>query len=120
MNIPKNSGKERIMTVANAKQTIHERVMEWAGVTSEPHRFGGTAWYVGKREIGHIHGDALVDIAFPPEVRDEVVAAGRAEPHHIYPKIGISLYLNTPEDVDEAVALLRRSYDLIRNRKQRA
>jgi hypothetical protein len=46
-------------------------------------------------------------------VRDEVVAAGLAEPHHILPDSGwISLFLREPADVERAVALLRRSFEL--------
>ena len=42
----------------------------WPGVEAHPHRFGGTEYRIGKREIGHIHGDALVDIPFPTKVRE--------------------------------------------------
>ena len=74
------------MSVRGASQTIHAAVTAWPGVIVHPHRFGGTEYRLGeRREIGHIHGDALVDIPFPTKVRDEVIAAGRAEPHHILP-----------------------------------
>lgn len=85
----------------------------WPGVELAPHRFGGTEFRVGRGEIGHIHGDSLVDIPFPVKVRDEVVAAGEAEPHHILPETGwVSLYLRHPGDVTRAVELLRRSYPI--------
>jgi hypothetical protein len=78
-----------------------------------PHRFGGVEFRVGRREIGHIHGDTLVDIPFPKRVRDELVAAGEAEPHHILPDSGwISLFLRKEDDVDRAIRLLERSMDL--------
>jgi hypothetical protein len=65
------------------------------------------------REIGHIHGDQLLDVPLPTRLRDEVVAAGRAQPHHIFPESGwISFYLNAPEDVAQAIELLRLSYDV--------
>ncbi len=76
-----------------------------------PHRFGGVEFRLGRREIGHIHGDSLVDIPFPKRVRDEIVAAREAEPHHILPSSGwISLYLRAEEDVDRAIRLLERSF----------
>lgn len=107
------------MPVANAKQLIDKAVTQWPGVTSGPHRFGGLAWKVGRREIGHIHGNAVVDIAFPPQIRDELIAAGRAQFHHIYPQIGISFHLEAPADINEAIALLRRSYELVQGRAKR-
>jgi hypothetical protein len=82
-------------------------------VTAHPHRFGGTEYRLGRREIGHIHGDYLVDIPFPKKVRDEIVAAGRAEPHHILPESGwISFYLREPADVERAISLFRQSFEL--------
>jgi hypothetical protein len=94
-------------------EQIHEAAMSWPGVTSRPHRFGGTEYRFGRREIGHIHGDYLVDIPFPKSIRNELVAAGLAEPHHILPDGGwISFYIKQPGAADTAIALLRRSYDL--------
>jgi len=78
-----------------------------------PHRFGGTAFRLGKREVGHIHGDRLVDIPFPKLVRDELVSNGEAEPHHILPKSGwVSLFVRTEADVERAIRLMRNSFDL--------
>jgi hypothetical protein len=99
---------------------IHTAAMSWPGVTAQPHRFGGTEYRLGKREIGHIHGDYLVDIPFPKSVRDELVAAGSAEPHHILPNSGwVSFYIKRADQVESAIALLRRSHDLAAARKAR-
>lgn len=87
--------------------------MSWPGVTASPHRFGGIEFRLGKRELGHVHGNELVDIPFPKKIRDELVAADRVEPHHILPGSGwVSFYLKGPSDVDLAIGLLRRSFDL--------
>jgi predicted DNA-binding protein (MmcQ/YjbR family) len=99
-------------------EQIHEAAMSWPGVTAQSHRFGGTEYRLGKREIGHIHGDHLVDIPFPKNVRNELVAADAAEPHHILPNSGwISFYIKRADQVESAIALLRRSYDLATARK---
>ncbi len=71
-----------------AKQMIEQAVLSWPSVEAKPHRFGGTEFVIGKREIGHIHGEWLVDIPLPKKVRDEVIAAGQAEPHHVLPDSG--------------------------------
>jgi hypothetical protein len=101
------------MPVKNAGAQIRAAVLEWPGVEAHPHRFGGVEYRLGARELGHIHGDHLVDIPFPTRVRDEVVAAGLAKPHHILPDTGwVSLYLRDEVDVERAITLLRRSFEL--------
>jgi hypothetical protein len=101
------------MSVRGAAQSIQTELLSWPHVEAHPHRFGGTEYRIGRRELGHIHGNHLVDIPFPVKVRDEVIAAGQAQPHHILPDSGwVSLYLREAADVDRALVLFRRSYDL--------
>ncbi len=108
------------MSVKGAQARIADAVTSWPGVTAQPHRFGGVEFGIGKREIGHIHGDHLVDIPFPRKVRDEIVAAGRARPHHILPETGwVSFYLRQETDVEQAIALLRESYEIAINQKSK-
>ena len=108
------------MSVKSAQKYITEAVTAWAGVTSQPHRFGGVEYVIGKREIGHIHGDHLVDIPFPKKVRDQIVSAGRAQPHHILPESGwISFYLQEQDDVEKAIALLNESYQIAQKQKSK-
>jgi hypothetical protein len=107
------------MTVSHARESISAAVLDWDGASAAPHRFGGTEYRLGGREIGHIHGDYLVDIPFPAKLRDEIVAAGRAEPHHVLPASGwVSFYIREPADVGRAIALLRESYDIARRQQQ--
>ena len=62
----------------------------------------------------------MVDIPFPKKVRDALVTAGRAEPHHILPETGwISFYLRQPADVSQAIALLHESYVIAQKQKAR-
>lgn len=107
------------MSVLHAQKTITEALVSWEGVSTSSHRFGGVEYRLGTRELGHIHGDHLVDIPFPKKVRDEIVAAGLAEPHHILPETGwISFYLREEGDVQKAIALLQRSYKIALKQKQ--
>ena len=110
------------MPVSGAQERITQAVALWPGMHTAPHRFGGTEYVYGEsREIGHIHGDSLVDIPFPRRVRDEIVAAGLAEPHHILPESGwISLFLRRESDVDTAIVLLKRSYDIALQQRTKA
>jgi hypothetical protein len=106
------------MGVAGAQKRIVEAVNGWEQVEVSPHRYGGLEFRLGRRELGHIHGDRLVDIPFPKVVRDEIVAAGEAEPHHILPDSGwVSLFLRKDEDVEMAIRLLKRSFQLATARR---
>lgn len=101
------------MPVVGGGERICDAVKRWEEIVARPHRFGGTEFRVGRREVGHVHGDSLVDIPFPMGVRDELVENGSAEPHHVLPKSGwVSVYLRKPGDVARAIELLRRSYDI--------
>jgi len=93
-------------------KVIESEILSWPGATSGPHRFGGTEFRVNNREIGHLHGDRLADLPFPVRIRQELVAEGRAEPHHIYPNSGwISYYIHGSKDVPAVVDLFRRNYE---------
>ncbi len=101
------------MSTAGAEEQITKVVLSWEGVSAYPHRFGGTEYRLGRREVGHIHGDHMVDVPFPKKVRDEVVVAGHAEPHHLLPETGwVSLYIKESADIERAIALVRRSFEL--------
>ena len=106
------------MPVRGASKQIIDTLLTWNGLEAHPHRFGGTEFRIGKREIGHIHGDSLVDIPFPKIIRDEIVTAGEANPHHILPETGwVSFYLREEMDVERAIALLKRSYEIALRQK---
>ena len=91
---------------------IVREVTSWPGVTTARHRFGGTEFRLGRRELGHLHGNRLADLPFPLLVRDELVNARRAEPHHIFPESGwVSCFIHGEQDVANVVALFRLNYD---------
>ncbi len=107
------------MPISGAQKVITQILSSWDGVSNAPHRFGGVEFRLGTRELGHIHGDALVDILFPKKVRDEIVDAKLAEPHHILPGTGwVSFYLRGDGDIEKAVDLLHRSYEIALRQKQ--
>ena len=108
------------MSIKGAQEQITKTVTPWEDVTVQPHRFGGVEYAIGKREISHIHGDHLVDIPFPKKVRDEIVAAGRAQPHHILPDTGwVSFYLRGEGGVEKAIVLLRESFGTAMRQKSK-
>jgi Family of unknown function (DUF5519) len=100
------------MPVPGAAEKIASAMRGLPGLSAGPHRFGGTEYRLGRREIGHVHGDALVDIPFTKKIREELVVAGKAERHHILPESGwVSVYLRHGADVERAIELLRLSFE---------
>jgi hypothetical protein len=91
---------------------ITAAVTEWPGVTARAHSFGGVEFRLGRRELGHVHGDRLADIPFPKRLRDELLKAGRVTRHHALPESGwASRPIRTTDDADDVVALLRLNYE---------
>ena len=93
-------------------ERIEREIASWPDVTVAPHRFGGREFRVGRRELGHLHGDRLADLPFPVRVREQLVKDGRAEPHHILPESGwVSRRIRGEDDVDAVIALFRMNYE---------
>jgi hypothetical protein len=103
-----------------ARRTIEQELLSWPGITSHSHRFGGVEFRYGKVELGHVHGDQLADLPFPKRIRDELVAAGRASPHHVLPNSGwVSRLIRRQEDVEGVIELFRLNYERVTKRKTR-
>src|SRR5487761_883284 len=85
--------------VKGAGARIKDAVTSWAGVEAIPHRFGGTEYRYGRKEMGHVHGDRLADLPLPRKLHDEVIASGQAAPHHVLPETGwVSCRMTGPQD----------------------
>ena len=90
---------------------INHEVASWPGVTVEMHRGGMVFFRVGRREIGHLHGNRFADLPFPVRIREELVAAGKADLHYLHPKSGwITRYIHKEEDIEAIVELFRLNY----------
>ena len=67
---------------------------------------------VGMGGVGHVHGDRLADLPLPRKLHDEVIAAGRASPHHVLPDSGwVSCWMKGPEDAAAVIELFRLQYE---------
>jgi Family of unknown function (DUF5519) len=105
--------------VASLRELVEEEVSGWPGVEARPHRFGGVEFRVRGHEIGHLHGSRLVDLPFPVRVRKELVAEGRAQPHHLLPQTGwVSYYPSGAEDASAVVELFRLNYERLMERSR--
>jgi hypothetical protein len=95
-----------------AVQVVEQTVVSWPGVATAPHQFGAVEFRLGRRELGHIHSDGTADLPFPRRVRDELVAAQRAEQHRYVPESGwVTLSVNGPSGADGVIELFSLSYE---------
>jgi hypothetical protein len=91
---------------------IKTELMSWPGVTSGPHRFGGTEFRVNEKEMGHIHGGRFADLGFPMSIRNQLVKEGRALPHHVLPNSGaVTVLINEEADITSLISLFRMQYE---------
>lgn len=99
--------------MTGAGRRIGQVLMAWDGVAASPHRFGGVQFRLGRRELGHTHGDECVDVRFPRAMRDEIVAAGLAQAHPAVPDSEwVTVALAGEADEARALDLLRRTYEV--------
>jgi Family of unknown function (DUF5519) len=100
------------MHTPSLREAVRRELLVRSLVTESPHRFGGIEFRLGRRELGHVHGDRLADIPFPKRMRDDLLKAGRVRPHHVLPQSGwASRTISTEDDADDVIALLRLNYD---------
>ncbi|MBV9192749.1 MAG: DUF5519 family protein [Solirubrobacterales bacterium] len=116
----KGVNRELNRTPASVADRIVAEVGSWPEVEIAPHRFGGVEFRLGRRELGHLHGDRIADLPFPRRVRDQLVAAGRARPHHVLPDSGwVTFPIGGGDGVEPAIELFRLAYERARSARSR-
>ena len=98
-----------------ASQLITAEVTSWPGVEAGPGRRGEFAFKLGRREIGHLHGDHAAHFFFGKEVGTELRKQGRVVDHPVFPgKPGpAARRIETDDDVRDVIELLRLNYDRV-------
>ena len=94
-------------------QQITEEVTSWPGVEAGPGPRGEFAFTVGRREIGHLHGDRVAHFGFPRAVWHELFAQERITHHPVFPgKPGFGARaIRDHDDVRDVIALMRLNYE---------
>jgi luciferase-like monooxygenase len=97
----------------SARARIEAEVVSWPGVETGPGRFGSVRFTVGRRELGHLHGDEIADLPLRPETARELIAAGQAREHRYTPEGSgwVTVELRSSDDADRVVELMRGSYE---------
>ena len=100
-------------TTQTASERITEATTSWDGVTAGPGDRGEFSFKVGKREIGHLHGDRVAHFGFPKEVWHELFDQGRIDYHPVFPgKPGFGArQIESAADVEDVIAIMRLNYD---------
>ena len=97
------------MDGANARITAE--VTSWPGIEATTGSRGEWSFRLGKREIGHLHGDRVAHFGFPRAVWAELMDAGRVTEHPIRHPGWAARAITSEEDLRDVVALLRLNYD---------
>jgi hypothetical protein len=101
----------------NAGQTASERIIEevtsWPGVEAAPGSRGELSLRLGRREIGHLHGDRVFHAGFPKAVWHQLFDQGRIDYHPVFPgKPGFaSRAIENDDDVADVIEMMRLNYD---------
>jgi hypothetical protein len=98
--------------VRTPSQQITDEVLSWPGVTAGHGRRGEFAFRVGRREIGHLHGDDAAHFSFPKDVWAELFEQGQVGYHPVFPnKPGpAARRIEDEDDVRDVIELLRLNY----------
>jgi len=98
-----------------ASEQIIEEVTSWPGVAAGPGRRGEFAFRLGRREIGHLHGDHAAHFSFPKHIWAELREQRRIVDHPVFPgRVGPSARrIEDEADVRDVIALLRLNYERV-------
>ena len=96
-----------------ASARITQEVTSWPGVTAGLGSRGEWAFKVGRREIGHLHGDHAAHFGFPKDVFDAYFAQGRITHHPVFPdrRGPGARRIEDDADVTDVIAILRDQYE---------
>ena len=97
----------------SAHDRITAEVTSWPGVTAATGSRGEWSFLLGKKEIGHLHGNSVAHFFFDEDTWVTLAAEGRITYHPIFPnKVGpAARRMASDADVADVIALLRLNYD---------
>jgi hypothetical protein len=96
-------------------EVITDEVTSWPGVTAGMGERGEFGFRVGRREIGHLHGDRVAHFGFPKDVGQRLRDEGRVGPHPVAPHKPAwgARALHSEDDVQDVIAIMRMQYDRV-------
>jgi hypothetical protein len=94
-----------------ADEQITAAVTAWPGVQAGLGSRGEYGFSVGRRQIGHLHGDRVAHFGFPRATWEQLMAEGRVTKHPVDKPGWAARHLETEDDVRDVIALMRLNYD---------
>jgi luciferase-like monooxygenase len=96
-------------------EQITREVTSWPGVEAGHGARGEYGFKVGRREIGHLHGDHVAHFGFPKDVWQDLFDQGRIDYHPVFPgKPGYGARrIESEEDLRDVIELMRLNYDRV-------
>lgn len=102
-------------SVRTASEQIVEEVTSWPGIEAGPGDRGEFAFKVGRREIGHLHGDRAAHFSFPKPIWADLMEQGRIVHHPVFPDAHgpAARRIENEDDLRDVIELLRLNYDRV-------
>lgn len=100
-------------TQRTASQQIIAAAASWPGVQTAVGERGELAVRLGRRQLGHLHGDHAAHFSFPKAQWRELRARGRIVPHPVFPDAEgpAARRIESQADISEVIALLGLNYE---------
>jgi hypothetical protein len=91
-----------------AISAVEGRAQQLPEVSLGLHRFGGIGFFHCGKEMGHMHGNGLLDCFVGRENRNRLLSEkDGVTAHHVFPLSGwISFFVKSPADVERALELI--------------
>ena len=96
---------------ASRAERIISEGLSWPGVHRAKGHLGSIAFRVGRRELGHLPGDAVADVPLSAELQDQLVRDGMALEPEWRHEGWVKVPLEDEERAQQALALLRGNYE---------
>jgi hypothetical protein len=99
--------------IRTPSQQITAEVLTWPGIEAGPGRRGEFAFKLGRREIGHLHGDQAAHFFFAKPVWASLMAQQRIVEHPVFPgrEGPAARRIESEADVQAVIALMRINYE---------
>jgi len=93
-----------------AMEGLELEALRLPGLRLKIHKLGGTEFVHEGHELGHLHGNGLLDVAVGLNAAQSLLATGCVQPHHVFPSSKwVSFQLESTADVPFALELLGKT-----------
>lgn len=108
--------------IGNIANKLINEIQIWEGIEIRPHTFGGFQFKMNGMDIGHIHGDKIVDLPLSSHIQLKISLLKeknnnniKLSNYHIYPgSKWIVYYLKDDSDISTVLRDFKFQYDHIR------